>query len=210
MKGYRVVFDQVTVHYPGMERAALSEFSMIMEPGEKVAIVGPTGAGKSTVLDLLQGFIKPTAGNITVDGIPLEQLALRWWREQLAVLAQEPHLFYGTVMANIRLGSAEASDAAVIKAAQAAQADGFIGQLPQQYETVLSESVQLSGGQAQRIAMARAMLRKSPLFLLDEPTSGLDLANEAAVTATMEQLTAGRMALMVAHRLKTFRMRIAS
>ncbi|MCZ8514780.1 thiol reductant ABC exporter subunit CydD [Paenibacillus filicis] len=204
-EGYRITFDNVSVRYPGTDIAALSGLSLTIEPGERVAVVGPTGAGKSTLVDLLQGFIKPTEGFIYIDGIEMSQISIAWWREQLSVLEQRVHLFHGTISDNIRLSRPEATDAELVAACQAAQADVFIQSLPNGYNTRIGEAVRLSGGQAQRVAMARALLRDCPVLLLDEPTNGLDLANEAAVTYAMEPLLQGRMSITVSHRLDTIR-----
>ncbi|UVI30686.1 thiol reductant ABC exporter subunit CydD [Paenibacillus spongiae] len=204
-EGYRIVFEGVTVQYAGEARPALSDISLTLEPGERIALVGPTGAGKSTLLDLLQGFIKPASGRILVDGIDLSQISMSWWRNQQSVLSQHPHLFHGTIGDNIRISKPDASGAEVAAAAEAAQAAAFIQALPRQYDTPLGESVRLSGGQAQRIAIARALLREAPLLMLDEPTAGLDLANEANITKTLEPLLRGRMSITAAHRLSTIR-----
>jgi len=201
--GYRIIFDHVTVHYEGEERPALSDVSLILEPGERIAVVGPTGAGKSTLLDLLQGFIKPTKGRILIDGIDMAELSINWWRKQLSVVSQRIHLFHGSVADNIGISCPEASIAQVQSAAEMAHASAFIAALPQGYDTLLGEAVRLSGGQAQRIAIARAMLRDAPLLLLDEPTASLDLASEAIVTKGLEPLLQRRMSVTVAHRLDT-------
>lgn len=204
-RGYRIQFQNVTVTYPGMDRPALSNLSVTMEPGERIALVGATGSGKSTILDLLQGFIKPSEGRILINGVELSSLSLQWWRGELAVVPQKVHLFRGTVMDNIALGHPDAGEEEITAAARAACADDFIQQLPDGYHTVLEEAVQLSGGQAQRIAMARALLRDSRLMLMDEPTSGLDIASEEALKSSMEQVMKGRMSITVAHRLETVR-----
>ncbi|MFD0960424.1 thiol reductant ABC exporter subunit CydD [Paenibacillus chungangensis] len=203
--GYRIEFQNVTVTYPGMDRPALSNLTMTLEPGERIAIVGATGSGKSTILDLLQGFIKPSEGRILMNGVELSSLSLQWWRGELAVVPQKVHLFRGTVMDNIALSCPEAGEKEIMAAARAACADAFIQQLPNGYHTVLTESVQLSGGQAQRIAMARALLRDSRLLLMDEPTSGLDIASEEALKSGMELMMKERMSITVAHRLETVR-----
>ncbi|MCQ6562365.1 thiol reductant ABC exporter subunit CydD [Paenibacillus mendelii] len=204
-EGYRITFEDVTVHYPGEAQPALSHISLTLEPGERIALVGPTGAGKSTLLDLLQGFIQPTAGRILIEGIDISRISMTWWRKQLSVLSQRPHLFHGTIGDNIRISKPDASGAEVAAAAGAAQADVFIQALPHQYDTPLGEAVRLSGGQAQRIAIARALLREAPLLMLDEPTAGLDVANEAAITMSLKPLLKGRMSITVAHRLDTIR-----
>lgn len=203
--GYRIVFDGVTVHYPGAEQPALADVSLVLEPGERVAIVGKTGAGKSTLLDLLQGFVRPTRGRITVDGVDMGELSMRWWRSQVAVVAQQVKLFPGTVRDNLLLADPAATDAALDAALRAARADGWVGRLPRGLDTPLGESVRLSGGQIQRLGLARALLKQAPLTLLDEPTASLDRETEEAVRLMVLARLDGRMSVTVAHRLETIR-----
>lgn len=203
-EGYRIQFEQVTVRRTGAEQAALTDLSFTLEPGERVALVGPTGAGKSTIVELLQGFLRPSSGRILIDGIDMSQLSMKAWRRRLSSMPQRVHLFRGTVSDNIRLAASEATDAEVAAAAQAAQADGFIRQLPLGYATELGEAAQLSGGQLQRLALARALLRQdAPLMLLDEPTSALDSIHETALLDALDPVLAARMSVTVAHRLHT-------
>ncbi|WP_020620479.1 thiol reductant ABC exporter subunit CydD [Paenibacillus daejeonensis] len=204
-EGYRIQFERVTVRRSGAERDAVHELSFTLEPGERIALVGPSGAGKSTVLELLQGYIRPTSGRILIDGIDMSELSMHEWRSRLSALPQRAHLFAGTVADNIRLSRPEATDAEVRAAATLAQADGFIRLLPQGYATPLGEAVRLSGGQAQRIALARTLLRPAPLLLLDEPTAGLDVLHETALTSALAPVLTERMSIMAAHRLHTVR-----
>ncbi|WP_128661230.1 ATP-binding cassette domain-containing protein, partial [Paenibacillus sp. 598K] len=149
-EGYRIAFESVSYRRAGADRDAVEELSFVLEPGERVALVGPSGAGKSTVLELLQGYIRPTAGRILIDGIDMAELSMADWRRRLSALPQRAHLFAGTVADNIRLSAPETSEAEVVEAARAAQADRFIRLLPHGYETELGEALRLSGGQAQR------------------------------------------------------------
>ncbi|MGE0024470.1 MAG: ABC transporter transmembrane domain-containing protein [Hyphomicrobium sp.] len=187
---------------PGI--AALDDVSFRVAPGERVALVGPSGAGKSTIFNLLLRFYDPSAGEVMIDGIDVRQLALDELRSAIALVPQEVALFADTVAENIRYGTPHASEADVVRAATAAQADGFIRALPQGYATRLGErGVSLSGGQRQRIAIARAILKDAPILLLDEATSALDAENEIAVQRALESLTKGRTTLVIAHRLST-------
>ncbi len=200
-----IAFDGVTFHYPTRpEISALSGFSLAVAPGETVALVGASGAGKSTVFQLLSRFYDPQNGCITIDGVALPEMTPQNVRGALAVVPQETVVFAKTVMDNIRFGRPEASEAAVIAAAKAAQADEFISRLPQGYATELGErGVTLSGGQRQRIAIARAILRDAPVLLLDEATSALDAESETLVQTALGNLMEGRTTLVIAHRLAT-------
>ncbi|MDF2938237.1 MAG: hypothetical protein K0Q90_3610 [Paenibacillaceae bacterium] len=185
--------------------AALAEISLSVEAGQSVAVIGHTGAGKSTLLELLQGFLRPTEGTIRVNGTDMAELSMDWWRSKLAVVAQQTHLFQGTVLDNIRLGCPGASREEVLAAASKARADEFIDRLPQGYDTPIGEAVRLSGGQMQRLSIARALLRDAPVLLLDEPTAQLDAQNEALVQEAWTELVRGRTVIMAAHRLDTVR-----
>ncbi|MEV5414325.1 thiol reductant ABC exporter subunit CydD [Thermopolyspora sp. NPDC052614] len=199
--------EAVTVRYPGREDAALEDVSLTIAPGERVALVGQSGAGKSTVLNLLLGFVTPESGRVLIDGIDLRTLDLDRWRARLAFVPQRPHLFAASVTDNILLGSgggAGPGDAfgRVRAAAAEAQAAEFIEALPQGYDTVIGErGADLSAGQRQRVALARAFCRPDArVLLLDEPTARLDGRSEAAIVAATDRLARGRTAVIVAHR----------
>ncbi len=201
----RIEFDRVTFNYPSRpETAALTDFSLVIEPGETLAIVGPSGAGKSTSLQLLLRFYDPQSGNIRYDGVDIARVDTQELRRQIGLVPQETMLFSASVMENIRYGRPDADDAAVEEAARAAAAHEFIRELPEGYDTFLGErGMRLSGGQRQRIAIARAMLKDPPILLLDEATSSLDAASERLVQAALESLMRDRTTLVIAHRLAT-------
>ncbi len=198
----RLRFEQVVYAYG--DRPALHGLSLELHPGERVALVGPSGGGKTTISQLILRFIEAQDGHITVDGYPLAVLSAARWREQIAWVPQSPYLFNATAADNIRVGRTGASLAEVERAAQNAHAHDFIMALPQGYETRIGErGARLSGGQAQRIALARAFLRDAPLVILDEATANLDPQTEEQIQASIEQLLQGRTALIIAHRLST-------
>lgn len=200
-----ISFNAVDFTYPD-GRDALSNLSLEIHPGETLAIVGPSGAGKTTLINLLMGFLQAQSGQILVGGIPLQEIAPEAWRRQFVWLPQKPQLFPGTVADNIRLGNPQASMAAVQAAAEQAQAHAFISRLPNGYDTVVGEAGQgLSGGQIQRIALARAFLKDAPLVILDEATANLDMESETLVHAALQKLAQGRTLVMIAHRLRTVR-----
>ncbi len=203
--GSALRFEHLTFHYPSRpDRAALQTLDLDIRPGETVALVGPSGAGKTTVFQLLLRFHDPQAGTITLDGVPLQRLALADLRGRIAIVPQEPVIFSASALDNIRYGRPEASDDEVMAAAAAAHADSFIRELPEGYQSFLGErGVRLSGGQRQRIAIARAMLKNAPLLLLDEATSALDAQSEQAVQAALASAMHGRTTLVIAHRLAT-------
>ena len=168
--------------------------------------MGPSGAGKTTVVNLLLGFLTPDAGRILVDGVDLATIDPADWRRHLAWVPQSPRLFHGTLLDNIRLGAPDADIDAVRAAARRARAAGFIEALPKGYASLVGELGQgLSGGQIQRVALARAFLRDAPLVILDEPTASLDPASEGLVQQGIDDLAQGRTLLVVAHRLTTVR-----
>jgi len=198
-------FEQVCYRYePG--RDALRGVSFDIPPGERLALVGPSGAGKTTVIHLLLGFLRPTGGRISVDGLDLSMLDAQAWRRHLAWVPQRPRLFQGSLRDNICLGSPDADPAAVARAVRLARADEFIERLPAGLATPVGErGAGLSGGQIQRIALARAFLKDAPLVVLDEATANLDPASEALVQEGIDTLARHRSLLVIAHRLITVR-----
>ena len=202
-----VEFKSVGFHYPSRpDTKVLQDVSFIANPGEVIALVGPSGGGKTTLFNLLQRFHDPSSGEILFDGIRIDQLDLAELRGHIASVPQDPVIFSGTLRDNIRFGRPEAIDAEIIAAAKAARVDEFAQHLPQGYESILGErGVTLSGGQRQRVAIARAMLRNAPVLILDEATSSLDAESEALVQQALESATQNRTTLVIAHRLATVR-----
>jgi ATP-binding cassette subfamily B protein len=202
-----VDFDAVTFRYPSRpDAAALADFSLSVEPGEKIALVGPSGAGKTTVFALLLRFYDPQQGAVRIDGVDLQSADPVEARRRLAVVPQDPVIFAASVLDNVRYGRPTASDADVRAACDAAYATEFIARLPERFDSFLGErGVRLSGGQRQRLAIARAILADRPVLLLDEATSALDAESERVVQLALERLMAGRTVLMIAHRLATVR-----
>ncbi len=202
-----VAFDGVTFRYPSRPDApALAGFTLAVAPGEKVALVGPSGAGKTTVFQLLLRFYDPQQGSVTIDGVDLRAADPAAVRSRLALVPQEPVIFAASVADNVRYGRPDASDADVRAACDAAFAAEFIERLPEGYASFLGErGVRLSGGQRQRLAIARAILANRPVLLLDEATSALDAQSERMVQVALERLMVGRTVLIIAHRLATIR-----
>lgn len=200
-------FNNVSFCYPSRpEQTALDKLNLSIPVGKSLALVGPSGAGKSTVFELLQRFYDPNQGDICLGGENLTRFLPNQLRQQLAVVAQQPTLFSGDVMHNIRYGNPEATEQQVIDAAKAAHAHEFIEKLPQGYDSFLGEQgVRLSGGQRQRVAIARAILKDPPILLLDEATSALDAESEHRVQQALDNLMQGRTTIVIAHRLATIR-----
>lgn len=200
-----LTISNLTFAYPTRQgNPALQNISLLIEPGENIALVGPSGAGKSTLFDLILRFYDPRVGSIQLEGIDIRELNPKELRNHIAVVAQQPAMFTGTVADNIRYGDPEAEEASLKAAAKAAYADNFIEELPDKYESFLGESgIRLSGGQKQRIAIARAILKDPEILLLDEATSALDAESERQVQMALEKLMQNRTSLIIAHRLAT-------
>jgi len=199
-----VKFDQVTFKYPASNRNAINGFNVSAKPGEMVALVGPSGSGKSTLINLIIGFLRPQSGEISIDGNDLSRFDLRTFRKYISVVPQESVLFEGTVRDNITYGLGSVSDQRVITALQAANALEFVNELPDGVNTLVGErGARISGGQKQRLAIARALIRDPRILILDEATSALDSQSESAIQSALETLMHDRTTFVVAHRLST-------
>ncbi len=200
-----IEFEHVTFGYePG--QPVLKDFSLRFEPGQITALVGPTGAGKSTVIGLIPRFYDPQTGSVKIDGLNVRQFTQKSLREQISFVLQETLLFNAPIWQNIAYGKPNATRAEIVRAAELANAQEFIGKLPNGYDTMVGErGVMLSGGQRQRIAIARAVIRETSILILDEPSSGLDAESEALVFEALDRLMAGRTSIVIAHRLSTIR-----
>ncbi|MGZ5095998.1 MAG: ATP-binding cassette domain-containing protein, partial [Burkholderiales bacterium] len=198
-------FDHVSFAYPGAERLALENFDLSIAPGETIALVGPSGSGKTTVANLVPRFYHVTRGRMILDGHDLENLKLESLRSNIALVSQDVVLFNDTVAANIAYGTMKrVSEADIVAAARAAHALDFIEQMPQGMQTLVGENgVRMSGGQRQRLAIARALLKNAPILILDEATSALDSESERQIQAALETLIQGRTTIVIAHRLST-------
>jgi ATP-binding cassette, subfamily B, bacterial len=201
-----IEFKDVSFEYePG--RPVLNEINLTISPGEKIAVVGATGAGKSTLMSLIPRFYDPNQGKVRIDGKDIRNYAVQSLREQISLVLQDSLLFTGSIRENIAFGRPGATDEQIAAASVTANADEFIQQLPDRYETLVAErGTSLSGGQKQRIAIARAILRDAPILLLDEPTSSLDSSSERVVMDALERAAKGRTTLIIAHRLSTTRL----
>lgn len=199
-----IVFENVFLTYPGQNEPALRGINLTIRPGEHTALVGPSGSGKSSLVNLIPRFWEPTHGEIRLDGIPLRDIRLESLRRQIAIVSQDIFLFDDTIRANIAYGMPEAAEEDIERAVKAAALDEFVASLPEGLNTRVGEGGSLlSGGQKQRISIARAVLKDAPILILDEATSALDSKNEALVKEALEQLTKGRTCITVAHRFST-------
>jgi ABC-type multidrug transport system fused ATPase/permease subunit len=198
-------YEQVHFSY-GPERVVLKGVTLHAKPGQMVALVGPTGAGKSTLVNLLPAFYIATSGRITIDGLPVDSIQLEALRERISVVSQEPFLFNGTVRENILYGRLDATEEEMVAAARAANCHDFITQLPQGYESRVGErGVKLSVGEKQRVSIARALLKNAPILILDEATASVDTGTERLIQEALERLMKGRTTFVIAHRLSTIR-----
>ena len=200
----RITFDHVSFQYPGCEAFALQDISLEVASGETLALVGPSGAGKTTLCNVAARFYDPTSGRVLLDGRDLREVDVESFRSTLGVVEQDVFLFDGTVAANIAYGRKHATEEDVVQAANVANAHAFITDLPQGYDTVIGErGVKLSGGQRQRLAIARAVLADPRILILDEATSNLDTESERLIQASLRVLTRHRTCFVIAHRLST-------
>src|SRR4029077_20049390 len=198
-------FDRISFSYDGIS-PILSNVSLRIEPGQVAAIVGPSGTGKTTIAGLIPRFFDPQEGRITIDGHDIREFTLKSLREQVSFVLQDTLLFRGTVWENIAYGKPEAEIEETVRAAEEANAHEFIIKMPESYATMVGErGVTLSGGQRRRIAIARAIVRDTPILILDEPTSGLDASSEKLVTEALDHLMKGRTSIVIAHHLNTIR-----
>jgi ATP-binding cassette subfamily B protein len=201
----RVRFERVTFAYDGI-RQVLKAVSFDVAPGELIGLVGPSGGGKSTIANLIARFYDVTGGRILVDGVDIRQLDSGHYRRQVGMVLQDPYLFHGSVVENIRYGLAEATLDDVVAAARAANAHDFVTRLPHGYDTMVGERGHtLSGGERQRVSIARAILHDPRILILDEATSSVDTETEREIQEALEHLVAGRTVFAIAHRLSTLR-----
>jgi ABC-type multidrug transport system fused ATPase/permease subunit len=198
-------FEDVGFKYPD-GTPVLHNITFTAKPGEMVALVGLTGAGKTTLVSLIPRFYDPTVGRVTIDGVDVRQYRVRSLRDKIAIVLQDPVLFAGTIADNLRYGRLDATDEEVEEAARAAHAHEFIARLPNGYQTEIAQAGgSLSGGERQRLSVARAILKNAPILILDEPTSSLDSISEEIVFAALRRLRTGRTTIVIAHRLSTVR-----
>ncbi|MFN7981172.1 MAG: ABC transporter ATP-binding protein [Vicinamibacterales bacterium] len=200
-----IVFENVSFSYPD-GKSVLHDIEFAARPGQMIAVVGLTGAGKTTLVSLIPRFYNPTAGRVTIDGVDIRQYRLQSLRERISIVPQDAVLFSGTIRDNLRYGKLDATDAEIEEAARAAHAHDFVSRLPKGYDTLVAEAGGgLSGGERQRLSVARAVLKDAPILILDEPTSSLDAISEEIVFAALKRLRVGRTTIVIAHRLSTVR-----
>lgn len=203
-KAIHIELRDVTFTYPGAESPALENLSFSLDQNETVALIGRSGSGKTTVTNLLLRTLEPDSGTILFDGTPEKELSLEWIRKQIALVPQDPFLFYGTIAENLRVAKADATEQELIEATKAAELYDFIRSTPDGFNTkVGDQGAALSGGQAQRLAIARAFLKNAPIVVLDEPTSQIDVETEMLLNRALERLTKNKTVLLIAHRLST-------
>lgn len=203
-KPVTIELRNVTFVYPGAEVPAVRDFSMTLVPNETVALIGRSGSGKTTITNLLLRTIEAQSGDILIDGVSARELSLEWLREQISLVPQDPFLFYGTIADNLRMAKANATDEELVAACRAAELYDFIRSTPDGLNTkVGDQGLALSGGQAQRLAIARALLKGAPIVILDEPTSQIDVETETLLNRALERLTRDKTVLLIAHRLST-------
>ena len=199
-----ITFEDVFFQYDSRKSAALSQINCSINMGETTAFVGPSGAGKSSLISLICRFYDPSSGRLLIDGVPLPELNLAWWRNQIAVVSQHVYLFNASVAENIAYGKLDATREEIVEAARKAHAVEFIEKLPNAFETILGDQgIRLSGGQRQRLALARAFIRDPEILILDEATNSLDLISEGVVQDALAQFGHNRTVLIVAHRIST-------
>jgi subfamily B ATP-binding cassette protein MsbA len=198
-----IEFDKVSFGYSA-DQLILKDVSFRIEPGQVAAFVGPTGGGKTTIINLVARFYDPLSGKVKIDGTDIRGFTIKSLREQISFVLQDTLLFHAPVWQNIAYGRPEANRAEIIRAAELANADGFIKEMPEAYDTMVGErGITLSGGQRQRIAIARAVIRNTPILVLDEPTSGLDAQSEKSVFEALERLMRNKTSIVIAHHLAT-------
>lgn len=203
-KAISIEFRNVSFTYPGADEPAIKNLSFRIEPNETVALIGKSGSGKTTVTNLLLRTLEPDSGQILYDGVPEEELSVDWIREQIALVPQDPFLFFGTIADNLRIAKADASDAELLAALKDAELLDFVESSPAGLDTMVGDQgMALSGGQAQRLAIARAILKDAPIVILDEPTSQIDVETEALLNKALQRLCADKTVLLIAHRLST-------
>ena len=203
-KPVRIELKNITFTFPGADKPALKNVSIALEPNETVALIGRSGSGKTTVTNLLLRTLEPDSGTILFDGVPANELAIDWIRQQIALVPQDPFLFYGTIAENLRVAKEDATEEELIAATKNAELYDYIRSTPDGFNTkVGDQGMALSGGQAQRLAIARAFLKNAPIVVLDEPTSQIDVETENLLNRALERLTAHKTVLLIAHRLST-------
>ncbi|MCG8521466.1 MAG: ABC transporter ATP-binding protein/permease [Pseudomonadales bacterium] len=203
-KAVGVELQNVTFTYPGADAPSIRNFDMQLMPGETVALIGKSGSGKTTIVNLMLRTLDPDSGEILFDGIPEQELSLEWIREQIGLVPQDPFLFYGTIRENLTMAREDATDEELMAAITAAELREFVDASPDGLDTkVGDQGMALSGGQAQRLAIARALLKDAPIVILDEPTSQIDVETETLLNRALERLCANKTVLLIAHRLST-------